>query len=141
MPTDRPGRPHAHSAVARYLDKRIDEFRGVKTQREIAAEAGFPKPNIVSMIKTGETKLPLERVASLARALDADPAHLFRLAMIDQWPELAAVIEEIFGRQMASKHEVAIFLTKWRAATGNADPAPNARIEAAVDAMLSSAIS
>lgn len=136
MPTEHPGRLHANSAVARYLDKRIDELRGVKSQREIALEAGFPKPNILSMLKAGDTKLPLDRVAALARALDADPAHLFRLAMVDQWPELAPVIEEVFGRQMASQHEVAIFLTKWRAATANIDPAPNARIDAAVDRTL-----
>lgn len=136
MPADRPGLAFAHNALARYLDKRIAELRGVRTQREIAAEAGFARPNIISMFKSGESKVPLDRIPALARALDADPAHLFRLAAIDVWPELAPVVDEVFGRQLASKHEAAIFLTKWRKATGNMDPAPNAQIEAAVDAML-----
>src|SRR5947199_7674308 len=135
MSTDRPGHPHANSAIARYLEKRIDELRGVKTQREIAAEAGFKRPNYLSMLKTGETQAPLAKIPALARALECDPAHLFRLAMMDQWPELRATIDAVFGRQMSSANEAAIFLDKWRAATANADPAPNAQIEAAVNAM------
>ena len=88
------------------------------------------------MLKTGETKVPLEKLPAFARALEADPAHLFRLGMIDLWPELAALIDDIFGRQMATKNEVVIFLGKWRKATGDMDPAPNARFEAAVDEMV-----
>ena len=132
----RPGHPHANSALARYLDKRIDELRGFKTQREIAAEIGYKRPNIVSMLKTGETKVPLEKLPAFARALEADPVHFFRLGMIDLWPELAALIDDIFGRQMATKNETAIFLAKWRALTSNMDPPSNAQIEAAVDEML-----
>jgi hypothetical protein len=140
MTTVRPGHPHAQSAIARYLDKRIDELRGFRTQREIAAEAGYARPNILSMFKSGETQVPLSKIPALARALEASPGHMFRLAMIDQWPELAPVIDEIFGRNMASKNEVAILLQPWRAATGDMDPAPNARIEAAVDEMLRAAL-
>lgn len=140
MPDIRPGLTFANNALAKYLDKRIAELRCVRTQREIAAQAGFRRPNVVSMFRTGDTKVPLDRIAALARALDADPAHLFRLGMIDLWPELAGVIDEIFGKQMASRHEAAIFLTKWRHATGNTDPAPNHRIEAAVDQMLIEAL-
>ena len=136
MPTERPGHPYANSVLARFLDRRIDELRGVKTQREIADIAGFKRSNIISMFKSGETQLPLERIPAFARALQVDPAHLFRLAMQDRWPELSATIDEIFGRRMASANEEAILLTPWRGATSNSDPAPNARIEAAVQAML-----
>jgi hypothetical protein len=138
MLTDRPGHPHENSALARFITQRLDELRGVKTQREIAAEAGFKRPNIISMFKTGETQLPLERIPAFAKALEADPAHVFRLAMQDYWPELRAVVDGIFGRNMASANEIEIFLTKWRAATRDADPAPNARIVAAVDTLMHS---
>ena len=30
--------PFADSTIAKYIDKKIDELKGVKTQREIAAE-------------------------------------------------------------------------------------------------------
>ena len=136
MPVERPGHPHENSALARFITQRIDELRGVKTQREIAAEAGFKRPNIISMFKTGETQLPLERIPAFARALEADPAHIFRLAMQDYWPELRAVIDVIFGRGMATTNETTILLTPWRLATADADPAPNAQIKAAVAEMI-----
>jgi len=50
------GMPFAGTMVAKYLDKQIDALKGVKTQREIALEAGYDKPNIISMFKRGEAK-------------------------------------------------------------------------------------
>jgi hypothetical protein len=136
MHPNRPGLPYANSAIAVFLDQRIDALRGVKTQREIAAAAGYDRPNIISMFKRGETKIPLEKIPALAKAVEADAAHMFRLAMEAQWPELVTTIAETFGRQMASNNEVEIFLEKWRAATGNADPAPSDQIMEAVDRMV-----
>ena len=43
----KPGMPFADSAIAKYIDKKIDELKGVKTQREIAAEIGYDMPNII----------------------------------------------------------------------------------------------
>ena len=128
--------PFADSAIAGYLDKQIDSLKGVKTQREIAAEIGYDKPNLISMFKRGETKIPLDKIPLLAKAVGADASHLFRLALDQYWPDLKPTIDEIFERQMASKNETEVFLHKWRAATGNIDPAPNAEIAAAVDKML-----
>ena len=128
--------PFADSAIARYLDKQIDSLKGVKTQREIAAEIGYDKPNLISMFKRGETKIPLDKIPLLAKAVGADASHLFRLALDQYWPGLKPTIDEIFERQMASKNETEVFLHKWRAATGNVDPAPSAEIAAAVDKML-----
>ena len=36
------------------------------TQREIAQQAELPKPNVLSMMNTGETKVPLNRIPALA---------------------------------------------------------------------------
>jgi len=138
--TERPGHPHANSALARFLERRIDELRGLRSQREIAAAAGFKRPNVLSMLKTGETLVPVDRISALARALDVDPVHLLRLRFQDPSSELGPVIAEITGRHMASANERLILLDKWRAATRNADPAPNARIDAAVDQMLIDAL-
>ena len=38
-----------------------------KTQREIALALGYDKPNIITMFKQGLTKIPLNKVAPLAR--------------------------------------------------------------------------
>ena len=44
----RPGMPFANSTIAMFIDKKIDEMKGVKTQREIASEIGYDKPNMIS---------------------------------------------------------------------------------------------
>lgn len=137
MAKSQPGLPFERSALAKFLETRIEELKGVKTQREIAREIGYEKPNILSMFKRGDSKVPLDRIPGMARALGADPVHLLRLAIEQSWPELKEALQAVFaGAQLASEHEFAILLGKWRAATGDSDPGPNARFAAAVDKML-----
>ena len=47
---------------------------------------------MITMIKKGRTKLPLSKVAAMARALDVDPGYLLRLAMSEYDAEAWAVI-------------------------------------------------
>jgi hypothetical protein len=89
------------------------------------------------MFKRGETKVPLDKIPAFAKALGVDAAHMFRLGMEQYWPESRATIEEAFGRGMATRNEADALLAKWRAATGNMDPEPTAKINQAVDKMLS----
>lgn len=56
----KPGMPYSETSMARYLTKQIDALSGIKNQREIAAEIGYDKPNMISMFKRGETKVPLD---------------------------------------------------------------------------------
>jgi hypothetical protein len=88
-----------------------------KTQAVIAAEAGFSTPNLITMIKKGDTKLPIVRVAPLARALDVDPVHLLRLALAEYQPENWHAIEGLIGNRLIADHEFA-FLAMMREATG-----------------------
>lgn len=131
----KPGMPFASSAIAKFLDKQIDSLKGVKTQRQIAAEIGYDKPNMISMFKRGETKVPLDKIPQLAKALGVDAGHLFRLALEQYWPEHGKTILGIFGC-IATENEEAILLKKWREASRNMDPAPSRRIEAVVDSMI-----
>jgi transcriptional regulator with XRE-family HTH domain len=135
--TKKPGMPFADSAIAKYIDKKIDELKGVKTQREIAQEAGYETPNIISMLKRGESKVPLEKIPLLAKALGVDPAHMFRLALEQYWPDRSEIIAKLFGR-LASENEEEILLKHWRAATRNTDPETSVRIELAVSKMIES---
>ncbi len=90
--------PHGHGRLATFVRARIAELSYIKTQSEIARQAGFVNANVVSMIKTGQSKLPLDRVAALARALDVDPRHLWLLALEQQGNATTATeISEIFG--------------------------------------------
>lgn len=119
-------RPHADTRLAKYLEKRVLELRPNKSQAQIAEEAGFVNPNMIAMLKNGSTKLPLDRVASLAAALDCDPRLLFNLAL-DQMGGATTVraIEDIFGT-IVTRNEVT-WINELRDASGNSDPSLTAR--------------
>jgi len=120
MSTTKPGMPYANNRIATYLAKRIDALSGKKSQREIAAEIGYDKPNVISMFKRGEMKVPLDKVPALAKAIDVDPAHLFRLAMEQYWPDQHEAISAVFGT-VVTKNEAEI-VGKIRELTNNSDP-------------------
>ena len=75
------GHPYEQSRLAKFVDRRILELAPKKAQREIALEAGFRSVNMISMVKSGSTKLALDRVPSMAKALEVDPKFLFVLAL------------------------------------------------------------
>ncbi len=72
-----------------------------KTQRRIAIDLDFDQQNMISMIKRGEAKLPINRIPGLARALGLDPYELLALAMAEYQPKNWAVIEQVTERHRA----------------------------------------
>lgn len=58
-----------------------------KKQLQIAEEAGFDNPNVITMIKQGRTKLPLGKVGPMAKALELDPTALLKLCIKEYQPE------------------------------------------------------
>ena len=124
-------KPHADSRLAQYLDKRVLELRPRKSQARIAEEAGFINPNVISMLKNGAAKLPLDRVPGLARALECDPRLLFKLALEQAGADTTArAIEEIFGA-VVTRNEVA-WLDEIRDASNHSDPSMTARARSAI---------
>ncbi len=67
--------------MVRFLSKRIEDLKGVKSQREIAADLGYERPNIISMFKQGDTKVPLDKIPALAKSLEVDFGYLLRLGI------------------------------------------------------------
>lgn len=59
-----------------------------KSRKEIASAAGLGKPNMISMLKTGDTKLPLARLGSFAKAVGADPVALLKLCLQEYYPDV-----------------------------------------------------
>lgn len=90
---------------AQYIAHQIDGSE--LTQREIAEALGYDRPNIITMFKQGATKVPLEKVPGLAKALGLDPAHLLSLAMKEYVPEVYRTIQDTFGRTV-TQNEYAI---------------------------------
>ena len=114
--------PYSGSRFTKYLNRRILELRPTKSQGEIAGQAGFPNPNMIAILKSGRSKLALDRVPAMARALECDPAMLFRMVVEQGGNEaLDTAIAEIFGT-IVSRNEV-VWLQALREASDDTDPA------------------
>jgi hypothetical protein len=131
--------PHATSGLAVYIDRRILELRYKKTQREIATTAGFTNPNMLTMLKQGHSKLPMQghsklpidRVATLAAALEVDSKYMLRLALAQHGNEtMVRVYDEVLGT-VVSQHEVG-WLSLLREASDNSDPAVTTRARSTI---------
>ncbi|WP_333826841.1 XRE family transcriptional regulator [Pararhodobacter sp.] len=114
-------KPHAETRLAKFVAQRISDLQGRKNQVEIAAEAGYVNANNLTMIKGGASKLALDRVPDLARALECGPAFLLRLAMEQALGETAAkAVGEIWGTPL-TRNEVE-WIAEIRDASGDTDP-------------------
>lgn len=123
--------PYADTRLTRFLQTEILRCRPGKTQAQIAAEAGFTHVNMLSMIKSGQARLPLDRAPALAKALGCDPSYLFRLALEQSGNEtVARAVDQIFGA-VISRNEVA-WLREIRDASGDTDPALTSRARSAI---------
>ena len=85
----------------------------------------------MTFLKHGRNKVPLDRVPSLAKALEVDPAYLMRLALDQAVGATAAkAINEIFGTP-ATENERG-WLNELRNASDNSDPRVTARSRTAL---------
>jgi hypothetical protein len=122
--------PYKDTDLAKFVALRILELRP-KSQTDIAAEAGFPNANFVSMIKSGTSKLALDRVPSFAKALECDPAFLMRLALEQSVGSTAAkALVDILGTPTTANER--LWLEEIRNASDNSDPRPASRARAAI---------
>ena len=121
--------PFQNTATAKLIADRIRDLSHRKTQAEIASEAGFANANMMSFLKNGRNKVPVDRVPSLAKALEVDPAFLMRLALDQAVGATAAkAITEIFGSPTTENERG--WLTELRDASDNSDPRLTARSRA-----------
>ena len=67
------------------------------TQREIADRVGFRQANIISMLKTGETRVPLDRIPALAQTLGMDERDFLLTAIAEYHPGIHEVLVDILG--------------------------------------------
>ncbi|MBM2324208.1 XRE family transcriptional regulator [Marivita cryptomonadis] len=130
-----PAKPFETTRLAKYVERRVLELKPKKSQLQIASEAGFPNANMVTMIKNGTNKLALDRVPSMARALECDPAYLMRLALEQTVGDtVAQAITEIYGTPVTS-NEIG-WIEAIREASGNSDPRITSRSKAAINAIF-----
>ena len=128
-------KPHQDTELAKYVERRVLELKSKKMQSEIASEAGFPNANMISMIKSGSSKLALDRVPSMARALECDAAYLMRLGLEQAVGRTAAAaVIEIFGEPVTENERG--WIEAVRAASDNGDPRLTSRSQAAINAIF-----
>jgi transcriptional regulator with XRE-family HTH domain len=92
--------------VAGYINSQIKACG--KSQIDIARETGFDKPNMITMIKQGSTKLPLDKIGRFAKAIEVDPIYLFQLCMSEYHPETWSEILRIIGQPILTLNELEI---------------------------------
>lgn len=85
------------SLTAIIVSAAIDRLSPYKNQRELAREMGFLKPGMLSMIKTGATRIPFAKLPNVAAALGIDPALLIKTHLCETWPEFEDIVHEVFG--------------------------------------------
>jgi transcriptional regulator with XRE-family HTH domain len=83
------------STTAIMLTKAIEASE--LTQREIADRVGFRQANIISMLKTGETRVPLDRIPALAQTLGMNERDFLLTAIAEYHPGIHEVLVDILG--------------------------------------------
>ena len=78
-------------AFAARLERLINDSD--KSQIRMAEELGYDNQNMITMFKQGKTRVPLEKVVPLARALDVDPSALIQAWFTAYMPAALASIE------------------------------------------------
>jgi transcriptional regulator with XRE-family HTH domain len=121
--------PYANSPAALYITERMRDLKHRKSQRDIARECGFINSNMLSLLKSGANKIPLDRVPALAKALESDAAYLMRLSLVQSvGATAAAAIVECFGTPVSENERG--WLDALRDASDNSDPRLTARSRA-----------
>lgn len=118
--------------LAQFINKAIE--RSSKTQREISEIAGYRQPNMISLLKQGIAKLPLDRVPALARALDVSAADLFELAFATYYEKS---VLEFFKREVAGLSENEQKIVEFiRSRSKNSDPPLDETLRTAITEAL-----
>ncbi|SEN59211.1 hypothetical protein SAMN05216227_10186 [Pseudorhodobacter antarcticus] len=113
--------PHAHTAATQFINARIDAISHRKSQQQMAQDAGFKNSNMITQLKQGSTKIALDRVPGLAKALEVDPALLMRLTLEQSVGKTsAAALIACFGSPVTANEQG--WLDELRDASDGSDP-------------------
>lgn len=102
----------ATSARSRVIAQPFNEYFSQRlaesglTNAEMAEALGYPRPNVISMIKKGEMKLPLNKVAPAARALGVDPVFFLEKVLLETSPEIWNALKEVIGNRLVTDNEM-----------------------------------
>lgn len=91
-----------------FIQARMRQLPDV-TNVMVAEALGYPRPNVIAMLRQGSMKLPISKVPALAQVLEVDPAALLRAVLREYEPAALEVIESTLGAaSLLSESEVAL---------------------------------
>jgi hypothetical protein len=108
--------------LAEFMNKNWDTLVG-RTNEDVAQELGYKAANMISMWRTGKTRIPLERVPDVARLMHLDIAIILPLWFEQYWGERsdAKAISQVVFSRFATAREGAV-LEKLREGAPMTDP-------------------
>jgi hypothetical protein len=65
------------------------------TDAEVATALGYENERVTALLKSGSMKIPVNKVAALAKTLQLDGFELLRAALTESAPELWQAIQEL----------------------------------------------
>ena len=92
-----------HITVAEYLTEQINICG--KSQKEIAEDIGYEKHNMITMLKQGKTRIPINKVPAMAKSLGVDKIHFLKLVMNEYMPAVWEAIEDCVGDNTYTENE------------------------------------
>ncbi len=118
--------PSAFNTVAEIFSRMV--YHSGLAQKDIAAQLGYKRPNIISMWKSGDTPIPINLVPRIADILGADTRFLLRRCLFEYDPRLLAIIEDHWGANISDNERMIIEIV--RVASLGANPWVDEEIEA-----------
>lgn len=93
-----------------------------RTNEDVAADLGYRSANIISMFRTGKTRVPLEKLPDIARLMKLDLTALLPLWFEQYWGERsdAKTLIKGFAQRLLSTNELPL-IEGIRKATRNKD--------------------
>jgi hypothetical protein len=113
-------RPFFNDKVTILIRERLAVLTAIKPERVIAAEAGFKSTNMLSMIKGGRCKVPLERVTGIAHVIGCDPMLLLRLALEQHFADGSEELN--YARMICSTANEREIIDRVRSVSKDGDP-------------------
>lgn len=100
MPVGRPqesAKTGATYELAEWLNANLSR-RTNMTNEELADDMGYARSNIISMWRTGKSRIPLERLPDLSRLLNVSMAELLPMWMEQYAPQIRVEVGKMFNR-------------------------------------------
>lgn len=102
--------------VAEYLAGEIVKFGMPLT--EVYEAVASNRPTVLESIIVGTAKMPINKVAPLAKVLGIDPAFLLRMVMHEYMPETLAALDDLTPSPILTENERELIKAYRRAAKG-----------------------